>query len=370
MATFNLKNLPSDISQKDIKQIAAYLYKLNEQLTYMFGNITPEDNYSQDAYLKYVKQGEQITAMEMSLGQISLYVQENTNNINRLQITVSGISLEMVKKGEVVSAINMSEEEIKILANKIKLEGIVTANENFKVLEDGSIVSVNGTFSGTVDASTIKGSTISGGTVTGSYIYGAYIEGSEIGDESGNFYTDGYDVYIGGFMAYETFYGKYLATIDSEKNGIGDNYKYAVWTGWDGDEAAAYITEYGEISCSEIYSEVADESWSDSRLKDNIAELDPELMVEIVRNLRPVSFVMKKHGREGVGFIAQDVYLLCEKLGCKLPLYGLTPDRKYLTIPYQNYIAVMVAVQQQTLKRMDDLEERITELERMVGNGS
>lgn len=340
----SIQNLPDKLDEKSTKQIASYLYKLNENLTYMFRNITPEDNFSSKAYMKYVKEGETIVALEQS---------------------VKGISMTMVKKGEIVSAINLSEEEVKILADKIKLEGIVTANGYFKILEDGSMVTSNGTFTGTVSASKVVG-----GSINGSYIYGATIEGSEIGDSSGNFYTDGDTVYFGGFQAYDTFYGRYIATINSEKNGIGDNYKYAVWTGWDGDEAAAYITEYGDISCSEIYSAVADESWSDARLKDNIAGLAPELMVEIVRNLRPVSFTMKKHGREGVGFIAQDVFMLCEKLGCKLPLYGLTPDRKYLTIPYQNYIAILVSVQQETIKKMEDMEHRLSELERMVTNGS
>lgn len=340
----SIQNLPDKLDENSIRQIASYLYKLNENLTYMFGNITPEDNFSSKAYIKYVQEEETIVALEQS---------------------VKGISMTMVKKGEIVSAINLSEEEVKILADKIRLEGIVTANGYFKILEDGSMVTSNGTFTGTVSASKVVG-----GSINGSYIYGATIEGSEIGDSSGNFYTDGDTVYFGGFQAYDTFYGRYIATIDSEKNGIGDNYQYAVWTGWDGNEAACYITEYGDISCSEIYSAVADERWSDKRLKDNIAELDPALMVEIVRNLRPVSFTMKKYGREGVGFIAQDVYLLCEKLGCKLPLYGLTPDRKYLTIPYQNYIAIMVSVQQETLKKMEDMEHRLSELERMVTNGS
>lgn len=55
-----------------------------------------------------------------------------------------------VTKAEVVSEINQSAEEVKIKANKISLEGIVTANDNFKILEDGSIESKNGSFSGNI----------------------------------------------------------------------------------------------------------------------------------------------------------------------------------------------------------------------------
>ncbi len=55
-----------------------------------------------------------------------------------------------VTKAEVISEINQSADEVKIKANKISLEGIVTANANFKILEDGSIESKNGSFSGNI----------------------------------------------------------------------------------------------------------------------------------------------------------------------------------------------------------------------------
>ena len=46
----------------------------------------------------------------------------------------------------------MSPEEIKLLAKKIIFEGLVTANENFKILEDGSIEAKKGKFSGHIEA--------------------------------------------------------------------------------------------------------------------------------------------------------------------------------------------------------------------------
>lgn len=60
---------------------------------------------------------------------------------------------EMFKKvgnDEVISKINDSPEEITIQAERIKFEGLVTANENFKILEDGSIEAQNAKFSGNV----------------------------------------------------------------------------------------------------------------------------------------------------------------------------------------------------------------------------
>jgi hypothetical protein len=55
-----------------------------------------------------------------------------------------------VSKDKIISEINQTAELIKILANKIALEGLVTANENFKVLLDGSIEAVNATLRGNV----------------------------------------------------------------------------------------------------------------------------------------------------------------------------------------------------------------------------
>ena len=48
----------------------------------------------------------------------------------------------------IVSFINQSAESVAINAKHIKLEGLVTANEHFKVLDDGSIEANAGTFSG------------------------------------------------------------------------------------------------------------------------------------------------------------------------------------------------------------------------------
>lgn len=56
----------------------------------------------------------------------------------------------MVRADSVISAINQSAEEISILASRIKLEGLVTANGNFKILEDGSMEARNGKFYGSL----------------------------------------------------------------------------------------------------------------------------------------------------------------------------------------------------------------------------
>lgn len=56
---------------------------------------------------------------------------------------------------------------MKIKAANIQLEGLVTANGNFKILEDGSIETINGKFTGEINAN--KG-TIGGFIIDGSSI--------------------------------------------------------------------------------------------------------------------------------------------------------------------------------------------------------
>lgn len=72
-----------------------------------------------------------------------------------LSVQVERLKAEMilrVREGDLISSINMSPEKIKISSSKIELEGLVTANSNFKILEDGSMEAVNGKFTGIVNA--------------------------------------------------------------------------------------------------------------------------------------------------------------------------------------------------------------------------
>lgn len=47
--------------------------------------------------------------------------------------------------GNIVSMINQTASDIKISAKNISLEGLVTANSNFKILENGSIETIKAT---------------------------------------------------------------------------------------------------------------------------------------------------------------------------------------------------------------------------------
>lgn len=96
-----------------------------------------------------------------------------TDNTTSTSYSVGATPEGMVQKKKIISEINQSAEEISIKAEKISLEGLVTANQNFKVLEDGSIEAVNGKFTGEIYATSGKfegeivssKATITGGSV-------------------------------------------------------------------------------------------------------------------------------------------------------------------------------------------------------------
>ena len=139
MATYT-PGSASDLDSLDsIKKVQEYLIKLERKLDYMFNNLSPDDNYSENARLIMVEDGERQASIEVSLNKIAL---------------------NYVSKDGVVSAINLSDETAQIKANKIQLEGVVTVNGNFKVGLDGSIEAHNGKFSGDIEAAKISGSHI------------------------------------------------------------------------------------------------------------------------------------------------------------------------------------------------------------------
>lgn len=69
--------------------------------------------------------------------------------------------------GNLKSFVGAGQNGVKIKASNIQLEGLVTANENFKILEDGSIEAKNGKFTGEIESykGTIGGFTIGNGRI-------------------------------------------------------------------------------------------------------------------------------------------------------------------------------------------------------------
>ena len=232
----------------DTQKIESYLYKLNQNLEYMFAHLNPEDNFSEEARLIYVAQGDRQSKIEVSLEQIDL---------------------RMVDKDNVIAAINLSEEGVKIQGEKISMEGVVTVNNYFRVNLDGSIEATNGQFSGNITASNMSSSSItlggsgntgkltvlnSHGSVIGSWDNtGISVKAGSLDIKRGSnigLYCNGNVFRFGDFEVNDAYDRQILQSSDDVTGMSGDpgvGGAYLLWAGWDGSESTFAVNNEGRV---------------------------------------------------------------------------------------------------------------------------
>ena len=234
--------------------------------------------------------------------------------------TAESITL-MVKKGEVSAQLSIESGGIDIKGDRFSW----TAT-NSSLTADGTLTVNQGLFKGSIDVGNGQFTVNSSGKVVAKSI--------EVGTSSSRAVLYGSTVLATNFSCNSSF------TVDCYANmaDIGGN-----------------TISCGTLRANHIYGSIDD--FSDRRLKQNIHPVDAETAIRIIKQLKPVSYSMKRYDREGVGFIAQDVQKICLKQGIDLPLYGRRG--KYLTIPYINYIPLLVAVVQSQQKEIDRLKRLI-----------
>lgn len=98
--------------------------------------------------------------------------------------------------GNLKSFVGAGQDGVKIKASNIQLEGLVTANKNFKILEDGSIEAKNGKFMGEIESykGTIGGFTIGNGRIGSEATQSG--EGGSLAIYSNFFRVGGNDGYV------------------------------------------------------------------------------------------------------------------------------------------------------------------------------
>lgn len=82
MSSFNMPALGGQ--DQNMKKVYSYIQMLNEQLRYNLSNITPEDNFTKDSFLKYQETDESISQLEVTMnGFISQFtnLKESTETI-------------------------------------------------------------------------------------------------------------------------------------------------------------------------------------------------------------------------------------------------------------------------------------------------
>ena len=171
MAAFNISSIGSVESSSDLKKVKSYLYKLSEELDYMFNNLTPEDNFSEMARVVYVEQGEKITVLETSVDGISATVKDTQKNYKSSMELLANLFSLKVETPEESSSVVLSGNKIELTTGKF-----IVNSTNLTIDEKG-----NATFSGKVKAASIEGSTLEGGSLTVG-VFAADDDGCTLGD--------------------------------------------------------------------------------------------------------------------------------------------------------------------------------------------
>lgn len=206
----------------DSSKIESYLYELNENLTYMFNNLTPEENYSEDARLIYVQRGQRLASVEVKADQIELRVEDNEKHYNTSITLLSDLLSLKAETPSGSSMMELSGDRIKLTTGKFEVDA-----KNLKIDAAG-----NGTFSGTVSAANIVGGTINGASINST--------NSDIPFKARRGYVS-----IGDFTCDDS-YGRNIFQSDDEVTGMstGDvvgTGRLLFWAGWDGRQATLSV---------------------------------------------------------------------------------------------------------------------------------
>lgn len=92
---------------------------------------------------------------ELIAAEVTRATGEETKLSARIEVTEKGIESK-VEKGEIISTINQSAETVAISAEKINLNGAITANGNVNIGTDGKITAKGANVNGTIEATTLK----------------------------------------------------------------------------------------------------------------------------------------------------------------------------------------------------------------------
>ncbi len=176
-STTKQMNSAIEASKTAITSSVSETYSTKAELTTATSKITALETWKQEASQKITKDGIVATVGSYYAKDTDLTAAEN--RITAAESTISQhakeIALKVTENG-VSSLIQQWYNGITIQAQKINLNGLVTANSNFKILADGSMEAKNGKFVGDVTATSgkIAGFKISGNRMYAEKTTGAY----------------------------------------------------------------------------------------------------------------------------------------------------------------------------------------------------
>lgn len=326
----------------------------------------------QETLKSYWTKTEVETAINQSANSIKLSAKETASGLisealksystsAQIEVTTNAIKSEVKKKvgySEVISSINQSAESVAIKASKIKLEGLVTANKNFQVLSDGSIVAKNGTFTGNITGSKITGSTVN---ITDSKGCKIDLDASGLRIEA-NKYTD-----IFGHQGGKLVIGTTASILESMFSPIcfypadGGVWNLPVASGCNKFKFIWNVMSSCYVEIQTLYGAYGLTAWaSDKKLKKNIIDSEISGIDEIMK-IPHYSFDWKnKDYHVDCGYIAQEM----EKLNQSYVIKIAQHDEKgqYTGDSYQIDETAIIPV---ITKALQEVIERLERLERL-----
>lgn len=312
------KPLVLDKDETDIKKIMSKLYRFSQELKFTLSNLTLEDNLGKSVLDVLEVRGERTRSiqfdadgLEISFGNLSSEMHTS------LEQTTEKISL-LVEKGDVVET----------MLSRMELYGEYITLKTGQVIIDAQNMTLNQ-----------SGDTYFSGAIIGASIN---INNQFVVDAQGN-------SYVGGGMETETLNppdGVYA----SELEVYNDNEVINTITG-DIDSGETWISE--TLNCRRAYQ------LSDAGKKTTVREINRRAAAEVIKRMYPVSYRWGKSGREAVGFVAQDVQELGERMGMRLA----GQEGGFLALPYGSYDALYAAGIQANQQRIERLKQEVRGLQ-------
>lgn len=300
--------------QKERKQILNYLAMLDEKLRYMFQNIDIEDNFSEGAKKEYYN-------TVVNLGNLA---QDTMNAVSDLQGNYSVVVQDVKKISSKVSSLddNMDEKFSLIEQTAEKIEMIVSGSDG-----TSSLTLTDEMFQAIADKIQLVGEveimTDEWGGRLGGYI------GYGNGNDGVNDSTEG------------------IVVADKSK----ENYLIATTSGIRMTAGSNGIV----VTPSGISATVDITVSSDRRLKEDI-DYDLSGYEEMFRKLKPCSYRYRGKDEGKIGFIAQEVDEVAEEG------FDAVYHNGYLSLGYNNFIALNTYMIQKLMKRVDELERKLEAL--------
>ncbi len=141
------------------------------------------------------------------------------------------------------------------------------------------------------------------------------------------------------------------------------NLTNATAIGYEAQVNASNKVVIGNTSVTSIGGYASWSNFSDLRVKTDIQDIKEGL--DFIQHLRPVSFRMKKgNGNADFGFVAQDIEKLIGKSNNLLDMGG--GQERMLSLRYTQFIAPMVKAMQEQQAQIEQQQEQIRELKKIV----